>query len=110
MFYLLSILFIFKNLFYLYNKESLDTRFYQKDIRSMSFLPFFYYLLSFFYPIWIVFGIFTDYQNIFYILLLINVLKFPLYHLSNIFYNKYLKINPIISIVTLLILLYAKFL
>jgi hypothetical protein len=110
MFYLLSILFIFKNIFYLSNKESLNTRFYQKDIRSMSFLPFSYYLLSFFYPIWIVFGLFSDYQNIFYILLAINVLKFPIYHLSKSLYNKYLMIYPIISIVTLLILLYAKFL
>lgn len=110
MFYLLSIFFIFKNIFYLSNKESLDTRFYKKDIRSMSFLPFFYYLLSIFYPIWIVFGLFTEYQNIFYILLAINVLKFPIYHVSGIIYNKYLTVYPIISIVTLLILLYAKFL
>jgi hypothetical protein len=109
MFYLLSILFIFKNIFYIFNKEKLDNRFYQNDIRSMSPFLFSYYLLSVIYPFWIIFGLFTDYENFFYILLLINLLKFPIYHINKILYTKYLTIYPILTIITLIILLYAKF-
>jgi hypothetical protein len=110
MFYLLSILFIFKNIFYIFNKEKLDKRFYQKDIRNMSSLLFSYYLLSTIYPFWIVFGLFSEYENFFYILLLINFLKFPIYHISKTLYGKYLTAYPILSIISLIGLLYAKFL
>jgi len=108
MFYLLSILFIIKNIFYIFNREKLDNRFYQKYLLSMSPFFFSYYLLSVIYPFWIIFGLFTEYENLFYILLLINLLKFPIYHISNNLYTKYLKVYPILSITTLIILLYTK--
>lgn len=109
MFYLLSLLFIFKNIFYIINKEKLDKRFYQKDIQMSPFL-FYYYLISVIYIFWLVLGLLTGYKTIFYILLIVELLKFPIYHISVRLYDRYLKISPIIHILFLFILLYAKFL
>jgi hypothetical protein len=109
MFYTISILFIFNNIFNFINKGKLDKKFYQKDINGIFLLYFSYYLLSLLYPIWLVFGLFTEYKNIFYILLLINILKFPIYHINKNIYNKYSKISPILSILVLFFLLYTKF-
>jgi hypothetical protein len=94
-----SILFIIKDIFYLKNK---------KRIESLSLVnskaSFFYYLLTLIYPIWLIFGLFTEYHLLFYILLGLVIIKFPIYHINDKLYFYYKATSPIISLFLLVII------
>jgi hypothetical protein len=96
----LSILFIWMKYFHI-TKNNLIYK--NRNIVKYSV---FFYLLRFFYPIWIIIGIFT-FVPIYWILFLLELVKYFIYPFFNIkVYRWYELIESIISIILFIILLF----
>jgi hypothetical protein len=101
-FYLLSIIFIWSNIYYIFNRSVLDVRFEFKENTSKTQL--FYYYSKLFYWLWLCLGLFTEYYTYFYILGGLSLLKFPLYHLNKKLYVYYIMILPLLNIIFMILL------
>lgn len=97
-FYILSILFIFMNVYYIFKNKQLDRRFKERDIMGMSKIDLVYYLTKVVYWIWVPIGLFSGQYFIFCILIILGVLKFPIYHLNKNIFRIYNDIYPILCI------------
>lgn len=101
-FYFLSIIFICNNIYYIFNRKVLDTRFQYKKVTSKYHL--FYYYTKLLYWIWLSIGLFTNYYIYFAILGGLVLFKFPLYHINKKFYVYYIMILPILNIIFMMLL------
>ena len=108
LFYITSIFFIISNLYYIFNRKLLDTRFKNKE--DLSGIQLFYYYTRFLYLPWLLIGLFSVFKLYFILLLLVSLLKFPFYHINKKTYVYYIIALPIIDITLLLTTLYVKFL
>lgn len=106
-FFLLSILFIINNLYFIYDKPNLELRFDEK--LNFNKLEIFYYLLTALFWVWILVGIFSSHYLFFYALVIISVLRFPIYHISKSLYKSYEWLIPYANIITLSLLLRMYF-
>ena len=97
-FYLLSFIFIWMNLFYLSNLSKLDVRFYIRDVTKMSKIHFLYYITRVSYWFWIGFGVLTPNDNFFWILISLGFIKFIVYHINKSWYYIYKILLPLLSI------------
>jgi hypothetical protein len=105
-FYLLPILFIINNIFYLKNKLYLDRVDNDNDPKLSESL---YYLIILVYFFWCLFGIILT-DNIFFILLgSIWFIKFIIFHLNNKAYMVYDYLYPYMQIILMISILYSKF-
>jgi hypothetical protein len=98
LFYILSFLFIWMNLYYLANLSKLDVRFYTRDITKMDGTHLLYYNSRVFYWFWIAFGILTPFGNFFWTLIILGFIKFLVYHVNKSWYAIYRVILPILSL------------
>lgn len=101
-FYIFIPIFIWMNLYYLSNLTKLDTRFYQKDLIQMSFKDLIYYLSRVLYWFWLALVCFLTSSFFIWSLIILNILRFPLYHLKFKFYKIYNVLVPLISILILI--------
>jgi hypothetical protein len=107
-FYLLSIIFIWSNTYYLLNYNRLDKRFSQRERNSK--IDLIYYITKVLFWIWIITGLIIDYN---YILLLIvspSILKFPMFYINKKVYSLLYRLTPPFHIIVLIITLYIKLL
>jgi hypothetical protein len=98
-FFILSILFIWNEFYYLKNRTNLDIRFRDRDIDGTTKLDVFYYLTCPLLWIWLFIGYVWLGSNIFMTIIILKLFKFIIFHINrNIFsiYNN--KILPILSI------------
>lgn len=102
-FYLCSVAFIINNIYFISNKTLIQTTFDKKDLASKAQLS--YYFLSVVYWLWIFIGLFSSLYMWFYVLIIISILKFPLYHISLSTYKLYDWARPYLVIITLSTLL-----
>lgn len=105
-FYLPIIIFIWSEIYYVYNKSKLDTRFKNKDISESSIYDLLYYISRVFYYIWILGGLFTDQSNIFILLISLILLKLPFYFINKRLYFVWNNILPSLSIIFMIISLF----
>ena len=106
-FYLLPILFIINNIFYIKNKLYLDTRTDDNDPKLLEGL---YYLIVLAYFFWCLFGIILT-DNIFFTLLCsIWFIKFIIFHINKKAYMVYDYLYPYMQIILMISILYTKFL
>lgn len=105
-FYILSIVFIWNDAYFVFNKERLMNLFEEKDFMSLTKVDVLFYFLKVVYWIWIIIGLFSS--SYFLILFILGFLKFPLYHLNKKAYIIYNNIVPILSILLLIIILFSK--
>ena len=101
-FYILSILFIFMNVYYIFKHNELDKRFEERDLMKLSKLDLVYYFTRFSYWIWIIVGLFSGQSFIFWILIGLASLKFPLYHINKNIFRVYNDVYPILCIASLI--------
>lgn len=104
-FYLISVIFIWTEIFYVLNKKKLDDKFKNKDIKETSILDLLYYFSRFSYYVWIIFGLFSTQQELFILLLGLRLLSLPFYHLSKMVYAVWDNILPSISIILILVII-----
>lgn len=102
LFYLLSIFFIWSNIYYILNRRALDSRFDSKESVSKVQLVFYYSKLI--YWIWLLIGLFTPLYTSFLILSGLSFIKFPLYHFNKKFYVYYIMILPLLNIIFMMLL------
>jgi hypothetical protein len=96
-FYLLSIIFIWNEAYYIFNKERLSNLFENRDIIGLTKVDVVFYFVKALYWIWTIVGLFSG-VTYFWMLLTVGFLKFPLYHINKKVYVVYNNILPILSI------------
>jgi hypothetical protein len=104
----LIILFIINNIYFLKNRYYLQKKFSEKNTSNNRLLEVLYYYVNLSYYIFILLGLFTNDNLYFYILSILFLLKFPIYHVSKKVYVIFSYLYPYIKIGILLSLLYTK--
>ncbi len=104
-FYLISIIFIWTEIYYVFNKKKLDDKFKNKDIRETSILDLIYYFNRFFYYVWLIAGLFSSQQDLFIFLIGLRFLSLPFYHISKRLYAIWDNILPSISVIFIIIII-----
>lgn len=108
LFYIFSSLFIWNEIYYLYNRDRLDINFKNKDIESTPVTDFLFYFTRLLMWIFIVIGLFINPLS-FSILLILKLLKSPLYHINRKLYIIYDTILPIISSIYISVIILLHF-
>lgn len=105
-FYLFSIVFIWTEIFYVFNKKKLDDKFKNKDLKETSILDLIYYFSRLSYYVWIFFGLFSSQQELFILLLSLRLLSLPFYHISKMLYAVWDNILPSISMILIIVIIF----
>jgi hypothetical protein len=108
-YYILSILFIWMNIYYIFNINKLDIRFFDRDISTITKIQYFWYITKIFYWIWLIIGLFTPAYFFIMLNILLGLLKFPIFHLNTTFYKVWCLSVPLISSVILYVILGFNF-
>lgn len=108
-FYVMLFAFIFAEIYHFFNKKRLDLIFKNKDVETIKKIDIVFYmtkLLSIFLPI---VGLFSSFSELFMLLIIINLLKFLIYHLNDHLYKFYIKILPWANVTLYMTILSLKF-
>lgn len=101
-FYLLSFLFIWSELYSIYNKIRLQNIILNRDIKLLTKFDFVFYLTKLFFILWVIVGIWSSHQNLFILMISLIFLKFPFFHINKKLYAVWENILPVINIVQIL--------
>jgi len=105
-FYLTSVIFIWSNTYYLLNYNRLDKRFSQREKNSK--IDLIYYITKVLFWIWVITGLFIDYNIMLLLITSFSILKFPLFYINKKWYNLLYRLTPPFYIISLLYILYIK--
>jgi hypothetical protein len=108
LFYLISILFAFNEVYYVFNKTRLDISIKSLDVKSFSRFDILHYVLRLMFWIWMIVGIFSTQSTLFLFLTILHLIRFPFYHLNRKLYIIWDNILPSISFIFILIILVYK--
>jgi hypothetical protein len=108
LFYSLIIIFIWMEIYYVYNKTNLDTIIKNKDVQGTSMKDILYYAFRLFFYSWLVIGLWSSQSNLFIFLASLHLLRFPFYHLNRRLYIIWDNILPSVSIIFMMIILVYK--
>lgn len=108
LFYFFSLIVVWTEIYFVFNKVRLERNFVNKDLQSVTKSDFFYYLFRLIFFIWLVVGIWSSFQNQFIIILSLNLLKFPIFHVSRRIFAVYDNVLPTINILAVLIILFFR--
>jgi hypothetical protein len=103
-FYLLSLLFLVNEFYYLSNRRNLDVKYKERNIEGTTVLDLIYYFTRFASWFWILLGLTTDLKLVFATILTVSIIKIPIFHISKIAYVWYLIISTFIRIALLSII------
>ena len=108
LFYAVTILFFWMEIYYVYNKTNLDTIIKNRDVENTSLKDIFYYITRIIFYVWLVIGMWSSQSDLFIFLTVLHALSFPFYHLSRRLYIIWDNILPSISIIFMIIILTYK--
>jgi hypothetical protein len=108
LYYLISILFAFNEVYYVFNKNRLDISIKSLDVKSFSKFDILHYVLRLMFWIWIVIGLWSSQSEMFIFLGSLHLIRFPFYHISRKLYIIWDNILPSISIIFILIIIFYK--
>ena len=108
LFYLISILFAFNEVYYVFNKTRLDISIKSLDVKSFSRFDILHYVFRLMFWIWLIIGIWSSQSSLFIFLTFLHLLRFPFYHISRKLYIIWDNILPSISIIFMMIILVYK--
>lgn len=97
-FYSMLAAFIFAEIYHFMNRERLDLIFKKKILNSIKKMDVVFYIsktLSIFWPI---IGLFSSHDDMFMLLIVVNLAKFALYHINGGIYRAYIMALPWINI------------
>lgn len=96
LFYIMLLVFVVSDVYYLTNRKRLSVNFQRKDIMSVRRLDLVYYLLKAISSAWPIIGLFTPFYAGFVAVIILWVLKFVSYHTSSRFYSVYVYAVPVL--------------
>lgn len=104
--HLLALLFIWSEIHHIIFKSRLYVKFNNRT-KSVHKIDIAYYIIKFFYIIYLFFGLFSGYYIYFGMIILISLLKFPLFYISSKTKNPYigLSYDSLYSVSCIIILL-----
>jgi len=108
LFYTLTILFFWMEIYYVYNKANLDTIVKNRDVEQTSMKDILYYVSRLLFYVWLIIGMWSSQSDLFIFLTVLHALSFPFYHLSRKLYIIWGNFLPSISIIFMLIILVYK--
>ena len=101
----LSIIFILMNFYYLFNWKKLDKPFIQRDRNSKTDLV--YYILKLSFWVWILTGVIFFNSLLFNLLLLVGLIRVPLYHLNVNWSNLWYRLTPPLQVIIMFFMLFT---
>ena len=101
--------FIFSEIYHFFNKKRLDLIFKNKDVETIKKIDIVFYMTKLLSIFWPVIGLFSSFSDLFMLLIIINLLKFLIYHLNDYLYKLYIKILPWTNVVLYMTILSLKF-
>lgn len=105
LFYLFGFIFIWSEIYIVYNKSRLNTNFRNKDIKSITKTDSFYYFTRFLFFIWIIVGLWSSQSDLFLLLTTLNFIKFPTFHFNKKIYAIWDNLLPGLNILQILIII-----
>jgi hypothetical protein len=99
LFYSLSSIFIFGNIYYLLNYKRLDKRFIERDKNSK--IDLLYYIIKVLFLIWSIVGIFTPMKYIFLLIISIGLIRIPMFYINKGISSLWHRLTPIFYIILL---------
>ena len=108
LYYLISILFAFNEVYYVFNKTRLDISIKSQDVKSFSKFDILHYVFRLMFWMWIVIGLWSSQSEMFIFLGSLHLIRFPFYHISRKLYIIWDNILPSISIIFILIIIFYK--
>ena len=105
-FYILSVLFIWNEFYYLKNISNIVRL---KETKVRNIYTELFHFTNFTYWIWIFIGLFTEYKYLFLSVLIISLIKLPLYHINKNIYQYYSKYSSILRSILLVSIIYIRF-
>jgi hypothetical protein len=108
LYYLISILFAFNEVYYVFNKTRLDISIKSLNVKSFSKFDILHYVFRLMFWIWTVIGLWSSQSEMFIFLGSLHLIRFPFYHISRKLYIIWDNILPSISIIFILIIIFYK--
>jgi len=103
--YLVGLLFLWTEVYYVFNKIKLDEKFKNKDIMATSIVDLGYYFTRLLYYFWLISGLFSEQSSLFLFLISLRLLSFPFYYISKRLFIIWDNILPSISIIFIIIII-----
>ena len=95
-FYVILVVLVLNDVYYLFNKRRLISNFQNRDLLSVRRLDLAYYTIKAVSIFWPFIGLFSDFQTYFLCVVVLWLLRFVIYHLSKKFYTFYALIVPFV--------------
>lgn len=108
-FYAMLFAFIFSEVYHYFNKSRLDLLFKNKDVEKTRVGDIIFYMLKLVSIFWPLIGLFSSFNEIFMLMILINLLKFFFYHFNDWVYKAYIRVLPWMNVVLYSTVLILKF-
>lgn len=108
-FYSVIFTFIFSEVYHFFNKKRLDIIFRNKDIDKTKMYDILFYVIKTISIFWPLIGLFSGLREFFLLIIIVNLIKFVLYHINYKLYQLYISLLHFINISLYLLILYHKF-
>ena len=108
-FYAMLFAFILSEIYHFFNKKRLDLIFKNKDIETIRKVDIIFYMSKLLSIFWPVIGLFSSFSHLFLFIIVINLLKFMIYHLEDNIYRVYIRLLPWMNVVSYMVILSYKF-
>lgn len=108
-FYAMLFVFIFSEIYHVFNKKRLDLIFKNKNVETIKKVDIVFYLSKLLSIFWPLIGLFSSFSDFFMLIMIVNLMKFLFYHLNDNLYKIYIKILPWVNITIYLTILFYKF-
>jgi hypothetical protein len=108
-FYLMFFAFIFAEIYHFFNKKRLDLIFKNKDIETIRKIDIAFYMAKLLSIFWPIIGLFSSFGELFMFIIIINILKFLVYHLNDKIYKFYINILPWVNVILYTTIISLKF-
>jgi hypothetical protein len=103
LFHISAIIFIWTSLYYLLNWERLDKRFKDRDENSKKDLI--YYITKLLFWPWLIVGCFTYFKYLYLSMILISLIRIPIFHINKRLSTIIYRITPPINIIILILII-----
>jgi len=107
-FYSMLFAFIFAEIYHFYNRKRLDLIFKNKSLKTIRKADIAFYISKTLSIFWPAIGLMSSFYELFMLLIVINLMKFVLYHININAYKAYILLLPFANVAIYMSILFLK--
>lgn len=107
-FYSMLFVFIFAEIYHFYNRKRLDLIFKNKSLKTIRKVDIAFYISKTLSIFWPAIGLMSSLYELFMLLIVINLMKFVLYHININVYKAYILLLPFANVAIYILILFLK--